>query len=318
MDLAAEKGASSWLTCRPLRCHHFNLTKREFRDAVCLRYNWLPPRLPTSCQCGKEFSVPHALSCSLGGFPTLRHNEIRDLTARALKQVAHQVQAAVEPHLQPLTGEQLRYRSANTDDQARLDVAASGIWGGRFERTFVDVRVFNPHASSNRSNSIAACYVKHEREKKRAYEQRVRNIEHASFVPAVLSTTGGMSRRATAFYKRIASLLAAEKTAELYSNVMANLRCRLSFALLRASVMCLRGARSTLAQLTSLLILSLLRLLLQKLALPVFDIMGMCFCGEGGEPERKQYYFIILVIFCIFMTRHDCIGLLILPVQEAS
>ena len=150
----------------------------------------------------------------------------------------------MEPHLQPLTVEQLRYRSANTDNQARLDVAASGIWGGRFERTFVDVRVFNPHASSIRSNSIAACYVKHEREKKRAYEQLVRNIEHASFVPAVLSTTGGMSRCATAFYKRIASLL-AEKTAEPYSNVMANLRCRLSFALLCASIVCLRGARST-------------------------------------------------------------------------
>ena len=77
LDLAAEKGASSWLTCRPLRCHRFNLTKGEFRDAVCLRYNWLPPRLPTSCQCGKEFSVSHALSCSVGGFPTFRHNEIR-------------------------------------------------------------------------------------------------------------------------------------------------------------------------------------------------------------------------------------------------
>ena len=52
------------------------------------------------------------------------------------------------------------------------------------------------------------------------------------------------NQRESAFYKRIASLL-AEKKAEPYSNVMANLRCRLSFALLRASVMCLRGARST-------------------------------------------------------------------------
>ena len=54
----------------------------------------------------------------------------------------------------------------------------------------------------------------------------------------------GMSRCATASYKRIASLL-AEKTADPYSDVRANLRCRMSFALLRASVMCLRGARST-------------------------------------------------------------------------
>ena len=45
---------------------------------------------------------------------------------------------------------------ANCDNQARLDVAASGIWGGQFERTFVDVWVFNPCASSNHSKPLAA------------------------------------------------------------------------------------------------------------------------------------------------------------------
>ena len=45
----------------------------------------------------------------------------------------------VEPHLQPVTGEQFRHRSTIKEDQAHLDVSASGIWGGRFERTFSDV-----------------------------------------------------------------------------------------------------------------------------------------------------------------------------------
>ena len=31
--------------------------------------------------CGMSFSVDHAMTCNLGGFPTIRHNEIRDLTA---------------------------------------------------------------------------------------------------------------------------------------------------------------------------------------------------------------------------------------------
>ena len=151
-----EKGASSWLTCRPMRRHGFNLSKGEFRDAMCLRYNWLPQRLPTSCQCGQAFSVTHVLSCPLGGFPTLRHNEVRDITAGLIKQVAHQV--TVEPHLQPLSGEHLRYSTANTEDQARLDVAASGVWGGRFDHTLIDIRVFNPYAASNRSTSLNTCY----------------------------------------------------------------------------------------------------------------------------------------------------------------
>lgn len=92
-------------------------------------------------------TVLHAMSCTLGGYPALRHNELRDLTTTMLREVAHNV--AVEPSLQPLSGECFHLRSTNQDNQARLDVAASGIWGGRFERTFIDVQVFNPMAPSN-------------------------------------------------------------------------------------------------------------------------------------------------------------------------
>ena len=122
-----------------MKRHGFTLTKSEFRDAVHLRCDWLPAKLLSSCTCGHQFTVSQALSCPLGGFSSICHIEVRDLTAHLLKRVAHQV--AVEPHLQPPTGEQLHYRTAIADDQARLDVVASGIWGGRFERTFIDVRV---------------------------------------------------------------------------------------------------------------------------------------------------------------------------------
>ena len=42
LALASERRASSWLTCRPMKRHGFTLTKSEFRDAVHLRYDWLP------------------------------------------------------------------------------------------------------------------------------------------------------------------------------------------------------------------------------------------------------------------------------------
>ena len=45
----------------------------------------------------------------------------------------------IEPTLQPVTGEALSGASALTADGARLDVAASGFWGGRHERAFFDV-----------------------------------------------------------------------------------------------------------------------------------------------------------------------------------
>ena len=82
-----------------------------------------------------------------------------------------------------------------------------GFWGGRFEWTFFDVWVFNLHALSNRNSRLASSYRKHELQKKRQYEQCVREIEHAPFTPLVLSATGGMASEATVFYKRLATCL---------------------------------------------------------------------------------------------------------------
>jgi len=86
-----------------------------------------------------------------------------------------------------------------------------GFWGGRFEKAFIDVRVFNPSAQSNRRAPLSSVYRKHEQEKRRQYDQRVREIEHATFTPLVLSTTGGMGRAATTFYKRLAAMLAEKR-----------------------------------------------------------------------------------------------------------
>ena len=148
-----------------------------------------------------------------------------------------------EPHLQPVTGEVLKGASAIREDGARLDIAASGFWGGRYERCFFDVRVFNPHATSNRQQSLAQTYKKHEHVKSRAYEQRVKEIEHGTFTPLVMSSSGGAGNTATVCLKRLASML-AEKWGMPYSTTLAWMRCNLSFMLLRSSIQCIRGARS--------------------------------------------------------------------------
>ena len=109
------------------------------------------------CMCGNSFSVGHALSCPRGGFPSSRHNEIRDLTARLLTEVCRDVR--IEPGLQPIPViSPLVGASANSFEGARLDVAVNGFWAGRYESTFIDVRVFNPHADSSKTSSISATY----------------------------------------------------------------------------------------------------------------------------------------------------------------
>ena len=105
----------------------------------------VPVVLP--CQCSTLF-------CPKGSFPTLRHNEVRDLTANLMAEVCHHV--CNERHLQPVTGETLSGASTIAADGARLDVAASGFCGGRHERAFFDVRVFNPHACRIISHSPPA------------------------------------------------------------------------------------------------------------------------------------------------------------------
>ena len=102
-ELACLRGASSWLTALPLDEHGFSLHKGDFRDAVCLRYGWLLSHLPTECICGASFTVDHAFTCPHGGYPTLRHNEIRDITAQLMSEVCPNV--ATEPTLQPVTNE---------------------------------------------------------------------------------------------------------------------------------------------------------------------------------------------------------------------
>ena len=111
-------------------------------------------------------------------------------------------------------------------------------------KPFFDVRVFNPYAPSNRHSSLAATYRQHETVKKRLYEQRVREVEHTSFTSLVFSSTGDLGPVATTFYKRLTSML-SDKRKQPYSTTIGWLRCRLSFFLLRSSIMCIRGTRSS-------------------------------------------------------------------------
>ena len=55
MELASEKGASNWLSTLPLEKYDFALHKGAFRDAVCLRYGWIPQKFFYSLCLWTEF-----------------------------------------------------------------------------------------------------------------------------------------------------------------------------------------------------------------------------------------------------------------------
>jgi len=164
-DINCQNGASIWLTSLPIIEEGYRLNKQQFTDAVRIRYGWALSRLPSKCVCGVSFNIDHALSCKKGGFVTLRHNEIRNTTAKLLKEVCHDVK--IEPSLIPLTGETFTEKTANLKDDARLDVAARGFWISG-QKAFFDVRVFNPFAKRYRNQEIEKCYVVNEKERNEA------------------------------------------------------------------------------------------------------------------------------------------------------
>ena len=120
------------------------------------------------------------------GFVITRHNDIRVFEANLLKKVCNDVE--IEPPLQPLTNEHLEKGSINTGS-ARLDVRARGFWR-RCQNAFIEVRVTNPGAATQAQTSIEKILKKHEREKKRAYNERIMNVEEGTFTPLVFTVFG--------------------------------------------------------------------------------------------------------------------------------
>ena len=138
----------------------------------------------------------------------------------------------------------MRYRTANVEEGARLDIKTQGFWGNDRQCAYFDVRVFNPLAHTYHFLPMATCYRRNEQEKRRAYDQRVREVEHGCFSPLVFSVSGGMGPTAKVVYKKLAAMIAS-KHSQPYSQTINWLRCRLSFSLLQSSIMCLRGSRSS-------------------------------------------------------------------------
>ena len=124
-------------------------------------------------------------------------------------------------------------RNGNDAENARLDVS---------ERTFLDIRVMHPNAPSYVDKSIDQVYTPLEKEKKRAYNERMTQMAKGTLTPIVMSTSGGVGNEADRYLKRIAPLI-AEKRRESYVDVLNYFRKRLRFFLLKSVLIAIRKFR---------------------------------------------------------------------------
>ena len=132
-------------------------------------------------------------------------------------------------------------RGTNRAPDARLDISARGFWE-RQRTAFFDVRVCHPNADSYRDLSPKEIYRQHENGEKYQYASRVMEVEQGTFTPLVFAITGGMAEECKRYHNRLAELLAIKK-GEDYASTVSWLRAKVSFAILRSALLCLRGSR---------------------------------------------------------------------------
>ena len=136
------------------------------------------------------------------------------------------------------TDEIFSSNSTTTDE----DTKANGLWCSRFNRTFFDVKIFNPHAKSC-PKTIKDAYKYHESIKRNKYEERIHETEHSSFNALVFACSGGAGPSASRVMKQLATKI-SKKCGEPYADTISYIRTKISFALLRSCVLCLRGCRA--------------------------------------------------------------------------
>ncbi|CAH3175240.1 unnamed protein product, partial [Porites lobata] len=185
-------------------------TRKQKDDCLSERLEQVKNSLPTESK--RAVDVDHAMVCQGGGFIIQRHNELLDLEAEMLKMVCNDVE--VEPVLRETE------RSA-----------------------FFDVRVCHPNADSYRDLTPKQIYKKHENEKKRQYAERVMEIEQGTFTPLVFTITGGIADDCVKYHGRLAELI-ANKKGESYLIAISWIRAKVSFAIVRSAILCLRDSRS--------------------------------------------------------------------------
>ena len=105
----------------------------------------------------------------------------------------------------------------------------------------LDIRVIDTDAASYCHRPVCAVIKSAEEEKKRKYNEAV-EARRGSFSPFVLSVDGYVGVEAGCVLRRIAEVL-SRKWEKNYGQVMDWVRCTMSFAVIRATGLCLRGSR---------------------------------------------------------------------------
>ena len=159
-----------------------------------------------------------------------------------LKEVCHDV--SIEPQLMDASKESSDLPSSSIKGlEARADISANGFWL-RYQRAFFDVKVCNLLAPSYREKSITATLSSMEKQKKRAYNQRIMQVDNGTFTPLVFGASGRLSLECSIFMSKLAEKMSIKHKCTK-GEMTSGIRRKISFILIRSVVTCLRGERAS-------------------------------------------------------------------------
>jgi hypothetical protein len=223
----------AFLTVLPLQQHSFDLSADEYRDALAVRYMKEPHKMKENCDgCQEKNSRDHALRCKKGGLITRRHNEV----CRAAGEIIGLLHRGVE--YEPV----IREADVQTGEKALVaDIKIRGLWR-RQRDALLDIRVTDTDAPSYLKRPVCKILEAEETQKNTKYHKAAEERK-TDFAPIVISTDGAWAAQSKEVFKRVASGL-AQKWEKTYGEVISWVRVRMQFAVIRATSMCIRGART--------------------------------------------------------------------------
>eukprot|EP00919_Chromeraceae_sp_WS-2016_P038327 GHVR01091490.1.p1 GENE.GHVR01091490.1~~GHVR01091490.1.p1 ORF type:complete len:203 (-),score=35.04 GHVR01091490.1:23-631(-) len=174
-------------------------------------------------------STTHVLDCRRGGLVAQRHNEIRDTIGELCKMAYPQV-----------TKEPVVAESSETGKTLIADLRVRGVWQRQTD-ALLDICVTDTDARSylNRSPS---CVLKEKESAKKSKYVAAAEARRASFTPLVFTVDGAAGTEAERFLGTLSETLAG-KWGVSKSVTSQYIRTRVSFAILRATALCVRGSR---------------------------------------------------------------------------
>ena len=183
----------SWVTLLPLSFKGYNMTSAVWRTSVLKRLRQDVLRFERQCTFCKwsrgDLKGNHAIMCAGGCARILRHNTVRDIIAKAVRELGYRTD--------------IEHGGGLGDDRRPGDVIVYNWSGGK--HLLIDVAVINPlsvsHTNTLIKDGVGGAATEYESIKRTTYSDI--DPSKYEFIPFVIESSGGVGQAALSFCKEL-------------------------------------------------------------------------------------------------------------------